>query len=97
MTGDTKMSVYIHLYALQYNDVALAGAMLDKAVCGQRLGCLGDIACTSATGIRQCANKGFIASALGKNMVVTCGNVFVKTRNHEMTERVSKISVEGYI
>ena len=40
MTGDTKMSVLIHyVYALQYKDVVLAGAMLDKAVCGQRLGC----------------------------------------------------------
>ena len=40
MTGDTKMSVLIHyVYALQYKDVALAGALLDKAVCGQRLGC----------------------------------------------------------
>ena len=40
MTGDTKMGVLIlYVYALQYKDVVLAGAMLDKTVCGQRLGC----------------------------------------------------------
>ena len=34
--------------------------LYDNAVCGQKLGCLRDIVCTSATWIRQCVDRGFI-------------------------------------
>ena len=58
------------MYALQYEDVERAGVILDRAVCGQRLSCKGDIACTSATGIRQCADKGFVVAEKWRAYVI---------------------------
>ena len=49
--------------------------LYDNSVCGQKQGCLGDIVCTSATGIRRCVDRGFIvrekwrASPIGNMMI----------------------------
>ena len=70
------------MYVLQYEHVARA-RLYDNAVCGQRLGCLGDIVCTSATGIRRCVDRGFIVREKWRASPI--GNMMIFMRMSEVT------------